>query len=390
MASDKKGKHTEEMAGIVLKGVETLCQIACISAGKHIHANANAYNLSSFRGDTCVRFQAGFHARGHKRYCTEGVALHGPFNASAFEYLSTSLLTQFAAAQIIPKHIAGALKELSDVLLNQARRPNVVGVGADAKEKLVLLNPECVPSLDKIPEACQAFADAHQGTFTLHEVITSYSCFTFDYVLKKLLPVGVEVPGSFETIGHVAHLNLRPPQEPYRLLIAQVMLDKYPAIKTVVHKTGEITNEFRVFTMEVLADKLTCAPVPRIAGPSDPALDATVKQNGCSFKLNFGDVYWNSRLEGEHARLVSTFTTHDRIWDMMAGIGPFAVAAARAHGCQVDANDLNPRSHHYLQQNCTLNKVDKLVTAHKMCARLFLRHMVHACGDKVPADRWQH
>jgi hypothetical protein len=56
MAAEKKGKHTEEMAGFVLKGFETLCQIACISADKHIHANANAYNLSAFRGDTCVGF----------------------------------------------------------------------------------------------------------------------------------------------------------------------------------------------------------------------------------------------------------------------------------------------------------------------------------------------
>ena len=86
MAVEKKGKHIEEMEGFVLKGFETLCQIACISAGKHIHANANAYNLSSFRGDTCVRFQAGFHARGQKRHCTEGVALHGPFNAHAFKF----------------------------------------------------------------------------------------------------------------------------------------------------------------------------------------------------------------------------------------------------------------------------------------------------------------
>lgn len=196
----------------------------------------------------------------------------------------------------------------------------------------------------------------------------------------------MEAPASFETVGHIAHLNLRPPQEPYRLLIAQVMIDKYPAIKTVVHKTGSITNEYRVFSMEVLADKMTKGVVPRLALAADSALEATLKQSGCAFKLNFGDVYWNSRLEGEHSRLVASFKPRDVIWDLMAGIGPFAVPAAKIHRCEVHANDLNPRSHHYLVENCKLNKVDKLVTTHNKCARAFVSDMVALCATTLPID----
>jgi len=47
-----------------------------------------------------------------------------------------------------------------------------------------------------------------------------------------VLPSEVEVPGSFETIGHVAHLNLREGHAHFRLVIAQVMIDKFPAIKS--------------------------------------------------------------------------------------------------------------------------------------------------------------
>jgi len=47
----------------------------------------------------------------------------------------------------MPKNIAAALKELKDMLLNAPRRPNVVEAEAGAKEKLVLLNPDCVPAL---------------------------------------------------------------------------------------------------------------------------------------------------------------------------------------------------------------------------------------------------
>lgn len=48
----------------------------------------------------------------------------------------------------------------------------------------------------------------------------------------------MDAPSSFETIGHIAHLNLRDEQLPYRHLIAQVLLDKNPHLKTIVNKVS--------------------------------------------------------------------------------------------------------------------------------------------------------
>jgi tRNA (guanine37-N1)-methyltransferase len=52
-----------------------------------------------------------------------------------------------------------------------------------------------------------------------------YSSFTVEEVLKQIFgPLGLEAPTSFETVDHIAHVNLRESHLPYKQLIAQVGL----------------------------------------------------------------------------------------------------------------------------------------------------------------------
>ncbi len=47
----------------------------------------------------------------------------------------------------------------------------------------------------------------------------------------------MDVPTSFETVGHIAHLNLRDEVLPYKRLVGRVLLDKNAGrIKTVLNK----------------------------------------------------------------------------------------------------------------------------------------------------------
>jgi tRNA (guanine37-N1)-methyltransferase len=83
-------------------------------------------------------------------------------------------------------------------------------------------------------------------------------------------------------------------------------------------------------------------------------------ESNCRFTFDFSQVYFNARLHHEHERIVSCFKPTDVIADVFAGVGPFAVPAARK-GCAVWANDLNPVSNEYLKKNVAQNYVSHVV-----------------------------
>lgn len=140
----------------------------------------------------------------------------------------------------------------------------------------------------------------------------------------------------------------------------QVLLDKHKLVKTVVNKTDQIDNTFRFFSMEVLA--------------GDVDLVATIIENGCSFSFDFSKVYWNSRLHSEHQRVVNILKGGDVILDVFAGVGPFAIPAAKK-GCTVHANDLNPHSYKYLCDNAKKNGVGGKVRTYNLDGREFIQKM---------------
>ena len=141
-----------------------------------------------------------------------------------------------------------------------------------------------------------------------------------------------------------------------------MILDKNsPQIRTVVNKTNTIHDTFRFFKMEVIA--------------GEDNLHTSVKQDGCIYEFDFSKVYWNSRLQTEHSRLIDLFDADDVVCDMFAGVGPFAIPAAKK-GCTVYGNDLNPSSYKYLVNNAKVNRVDDKICAFNMDGRDFIRKVV--------------
>ncbi len=169
--------------------------------------------------------------------------------------------------------------------------------------------------------------------------------------------------------------------------------------------------------------RLTMQRITLLTCTSQPACNSAVRLHV--------QVYWNSRLETEHKRLVDTFKPGQVVLDVMAGIGPFVIPAAQK-GCtvssnkprclcvqlcamlsclssfvhlhtvpreifiavckniivllQVLANDLNPNSFKYLTENIKLNNVPSKVTAFNMDGRNFIRQQ---CKLSTPGAELQ-
>ena len=132
--------------------------------------------------------------------------------------------------------------------------------------------------------------DDGEAQQTSHSITLAYDHFTAEEVLRKLLPASIPTPSAFEHVGHVAHLNLRPEHDPYKTLIGEVLLDKVANVRTVVNKIGEIATEYRTYELEVLG--------------GDPSTKVELREQDCLFRFDVRDVYWNSRLQSEHARLI--------------------------------------------------------------------------------------
>ncbi|KAL2098906.1 hypothetical protein ACEWY4_005386 [Coilia grayii] len=263
-------------------------------------------------------------------------------------------------------------KCLKKVALQRPGLKRVINEHGDEEEsehKLLLLDPTRVTSSDDFSgeEAAALKASNVPQEVTRHELTLTYHNLKTEEILRAVLPEGQDVTSGFSRVGHIAHLNLRDHQLPYRKLIGEVIVDKNPGITCVVNKTNTIDSTYRNFQMEVLA--------------GENNMVTKVRENGVHYEFDFSQVYWNPRLSTEHDRVVSTFNRGDVILDVFAGVGPFAVPAAR-RGCTVLANDLNPQSHRWLKHNCQLNKVNPKVTTFNMDGREFIRGPVR---ERLPA-----
>lgn len=277
------------------------------------------------------------------------------------------------ALRVSCRDCSSVLKDpkLASVVIRHRGMRNVAEDPADAGQRLVLLVESVKEeSLQETmpPEAysrLQELLAVGKVSLAKHQVTLGYEHLSAEAALARLLPPGMEVPTSFETIGQIAHFNLRPVHEPFKHLIGRIVLEKNRSLRTVVNKVGELSNEFRTFDMEVLAGQANFHTI--------------VRECGLSFELDYSEVYWNSRLGQERQRVLKQLTSGEVVIDMMAGIGAMSCFAATA-GCMVFSNDLNARGAHWMEVNVKRNRLEGQMRVFNMDAREFVRHVARTNG----------
>ncbi|CAG5123297.1 unnamed protein product [Candidula unifasciata] len=272
------------------------------------------------------------------------------------------------AVRIAKCDIGKTQKALKPLFLKLAKLKPVVEMNDSSSEKsqcLILLDPDKLRddnlSQDKKLQLQNLGLDIDNPE--MFEVELSYNNWTLSDIMRAILPSDQDSVSTFTQIGHIAHLNLKEETLPYKHLIGEIIIDKIPSVKTVVNKIGAIDNTFRVFQMDLLA--------------GEENYITQIREHGCAFELDFSKVYWNSRLGTEHAKLTDLIEKGSVVYDVFAGIGPFAVPLAKKKLCTVFANDLNPSSFEYLKKNMDLNKLaNRTIKAYNLDGREFIKSVV--------------
>ncbi|WP_435333054.1 class I SAM-dependent methyltransferase [Haloarchaeobius sp. TZWWS8] len=132
--------------------------------------------------------------------------------------------------------------------------------------------------------------------------------------------------------------------------IADAVLASDLPVSTVVNRASEIKGELRVRDWDVLATERDEAPTETVH-----------REYGCEFALDIAHVYFSPRLATERNRIVEQVTVGEHVFDMFAGVGPFAIPAAK-RGAQVVAVDLNEHAVEYCRENAERNRAADRVT----------------------------
>ncbi|MXQ87377.1 hypothetical protein E5288_WYG001522 [Bos mutus] len=252
------------------------------------------------------------------------------------------------------------MRSLKRAALQRPGIKRVIEDPEDGEGRLIMLDPYKMFTVDSFEkEELSILKQLNVNPqISKYNLDLTYENFKSEEILRAVLPEGQDVTSGFSRVGHIAHLNLRDHQLPYKHLIGQVMIDKNPGITSAVNKINNIDNTYRNFEMEVLS--------------GEENMMTKVRENNYTYEFDFSKVYWNPRLSTEHSRITELLKPGDVLFDVFAGVGPFAIPAAKKK-CTVFANDLNPESHKWLLHNCKLNKVDQKVKVFNLDGRDFLQ-----------------
>jgi tRNA (guanine37-N1)-methyltransferase len=136
---------------------------------------------------------------------------------------------------------------------------------------------------------------------------------------------------------------------------AELLLHSRPSIHTVLSPEGPVEGEFRTRRFTVAA--------------GDPTTRTRYTEYGLRFEIDLSEAYFSPRLSGERQRILALMNEGERVLDMFAGVGPFAITLAGRAGV-VYAADINSGAVILMMENISLNRVKNVLPILADAARL--------------------
>ena len=127
---------------------------------------------------------------------------------------------------------------------------------------------------------------------------------------------------------------------------AGLLLDSRPSIHTVLVPEGPVEGEFRTRRFLVIAGK--------------PMTRTRYNEYGLRFEIDLSLAYFSPRLSGERQRVLGLTAEGERVLDMFAGVGPFAITLAARAGL-IWAADINPGAVGLMRENIALNRAGNIL-----------------------------
>jgi tRNA (guanine37-N1)-methyltransferase len=143
-----------------------------------------------------------------------------------------------------------------------------------------------------------------------------------------------------ELIGGIALIQDRDPEGAERLLRSR------PSLHTVLHPLTAVEGKYRTRRFEVLAGV--------------PTTRTEYVEYGHRFIIDLGIAYFSPRLSEERQRILRRMGKSERVLDMFAGVGPFAISIA-PKAALVIAWDINPAAVSLMLENCLVNRTQNVL-----------------------------
>jgi len=247
-----------------------------------------------------------------------------------------------------------------------APRP-VVGGRSEQQPLLLLLSPR-FGSVAELPAAQREFVAALRLGEATHERRARPSVKeALAVALPRGTPAALTRPlRNPHRTGDIAIVSLPEALREHGAAVGAALLSACePPVRTVLDRGtwGSTSGAYRTMDASLLA--------------GDPDLRTQVREHGVEYSVDLAETFWSSRRSTERRRIVERLRPGQVLCDVMSGVGPFAIPAAK-RGLRVLANDLNPASFKYLEQNVGLNKVDGKVQCFNLCGREFVRCVARA------------